>query len=92
MNKDELIQSIFSDLDRTVFGGFVDPYMPLVKDIVETQIGTYFSKIVSELDKQIQLWETEMEGKDVGLYSLGLREAKDLLLGENPFIKKSEQE
>lgn len=92
MNKDELINSIFSNLDRNIIGGFVDPYMPLIKQIVETQIGTYFSKIVSELDKQIQLWETEMEGNDVGLYSLGLRQAKDLLLGQNPFTTKSEQE
>lgn len=92
MNKDELIQSISEKLDKSVFGGFIDPYIPLVKQIIEKQVGEYFSKIVSELDKQIQLWEVEMEGKDVGLYSLGLRQAKDLLLGENPFIKKSEQE
>lgn len=92
MNKDELIKSINEKLDSNLVGGFILPYLPIVKNIIEKQVEGYFSEIVSELDKQIQLWETEMDGKDVGLYSLGLREAKDLLLGENPFIKKSEQE
>jgi hypothetical protein len=43
-------------------------------------------EVSSILKEQIDKWEKSLPDGDSSLYSLGLRQAVDLINGENPFI------
>ncbi len=88
MNKDELIESINKRFEYVFIDGFSRSYLPAMKEIIQSEIEKFFKENIREIDRQIQFWEHEMSGEDKGLYALGLRQVKELILESNPFITK----
>ena len=71
-----------------------DEAMVAISGIVANEINEWQSEIASQLNKQIIDWE-EVHGQDDTLFTLGLRRARDLVLGASvletlPILEKDD--
>jgi len=77
-------KEIISALNQlTHVGVITDEAMVAIAGIVSNEMNAWKSDIAEELDTQVKNWEESQGFEDDTLYTLGLRRAKDLVVGKD---------
>lgn len=66
-----------------------DDHAHYLTELVRDLLYDYASDVSAELERMYRDWETMMDSNDTSLYSLGLRQARDLLLENDPLDERA---
>lgn len=85
-DKQDFINITMKILENVMISQHASAMLPYVRKTLTEQTDLWLLEVSSILKEQINKWEKSLPDGDSSLYSLGLRQAVDLINGENPFI------